>query len=407
MRHLGPLAKAGTYALIGSFTLSLGAVGQVQNGQITGVIADPSGAVVIRASVHVHNLATGYESDVESNSFGIYNVPELIVGPYNIRVLAPGFKTVSATNLVLNAGIILRVDFKLTLGQRTETIEVIDAAIPVNTENSRLSYTIDSTQVADLPLNGRNVYDLIQYQPGATNMRGIIYENGADTVVNGVRQNFNGFLINGIPNTGLSGGPVNRPILDTVQEVQVSTLNNSVEFGSSAGGITNVVSKSGNNKFHGSAWEYIRNDALDASPFFAEPDPDNRTKFPVRLNQFGATVGGPIKKDKLFFFAAYQQERFVTSSPYLVFPESPGFRAATISAFPDSVLLSCTPTSPQLLKALPLPHCGNTSTRYSADFQTSQAIYVRRIPMAGRPHREQCPAGSLHCSALSKPTSTR
>ena len=125
-------------------------------------------------------------------------------------------------------------------------VEVSDAARLVNTENSRLSYTVDSEQIANLPLNGRNVYDLIQYQPGATNVRGIMGENGANTVVNGVRESFNGFLINGMSNTGLSGGPVNTPILDTVQEVQVLTLNNSAEFGSSAGAITNLVTKSGN-----------------------------------------------------------------------------------------------------------------------------------------------------------------
>jgi hypothetical protein len=99
------------------------------------------------------------------------------------------------------------VDCERVLGQRWETVEVADAARLVNTETSRLSYTVDSEQVANLPLNGRNVYDLIQYQPGATNMRGIMGENGANTVVNGVRENFNGFLINGISNTGLSGGP--------------------------------------------------------------------------------------------------------------------------------------------------------------------------------------------------------
>ena len=135
----------------------------------------------------------------------------------------------------------------------------------VNTENSRLSYTVDSAQIANLPLNGRNVYDLIQYQPGATNVRGIMFEHGANTVVNGVRESFNGFLIDGISNKGLSGGPVNQPILDTVEEVQVLTLNNSAEFGSSAGAITNLVTKSGTNQLHGSAWEFLRNDIFDAN----------------------------------------------------------------------------------------------------------------------------------------------
>src|SRR5207244_4503040 len=127
----------------------------------------------------------------------------------------------------------------------------------------------------NLPLNGRNVYDLIQYAPGATNIRGVIFENGANTVVNGVRENFNGFLINGVSNKGLSGGPVNQPIQDTVQEFQLLTLNNSAEFGNSASAITNLVTKSGTNQLHASVWEFLRNDIFDANPFFANHFPDS------------------------------------------------------------------------------------------------------------------------------------
>jgi hypothetical protein len=120
-----------------------------------------------------------------------------------------------------------------------------------------------------------------------------------------------------------------------VLEVQVLTLNNSAEFGSSAGAITNLVSKSGNNQLHGSAWEFIRNEAFDANPFFANhtPDPADRKRLPVRLNQFGATLGGPLKKDKVFFFASYQREKFLTSNPGPAFLESPEFRAATDFSF--------------------------------------------------------------------------
>jgi hypothetical protein len=256
-----------------------------------------------------------------------------------VRVEAHGFKTAEASNLVLNDGTVLRVDFKLLLGERTDVVEVTDADIQVNTETSRLSQTVDSTQIANLPLNGRNVYDLIQYAPGATNVRGVMYELGGNTVVNGVRENFNGFLINGVSNKGLSGGPVNQPIQDTVEEFQLLTLNNSAEFGNSAGAITNLVTKSGTNQFHGSAWEFLRNDVFDANPFFANhfPDPADRKKSPLRLNQFGATLGGRLKKDKLFFFVAYQGDRFLTSNPGQVLAESPEFRAAVISADPSSV----------------------------------------------------------------------
>ena len=242
---------------------------QVQNGEFTGLITDPSGAVVNQARVLIHNLGTGYTLETRSNEVGIYAAKELTVGHYKLTVEAAGFKTAIASSMDLNAGTVVRADFKLQIGERQETIEVTDAAVPINSENARLAQTVDSTQIANLPLNGRNVYDLIQYSPGATTMRGTMFENGANTVVNGVRENFNGFVINGVSNKGLSGGPVNQPIQDTVQEFQLLTLNNSAEFGNSAGAITNLVTKSGTNDLHGNAWEYFRNDALDANPFFA------------------------------------------------------------------------------------------------------------------------------------------
>ena len=336
--HRGLLATFRT-CLILLILSSLVALAQIQNGEITGTVADPSGALVPGATIVLQNLDTHYEIRAQTNADGIYTAKELSVGRYSARVEADGFKTVETTNLALNAGTILRVDFKLFLGQRTEVVEVTDADIQVDTESSRLSQIVDSTQIANLPLNGRNVYDLIQYAPGATNVRGILYESGANTVVNGVREDFNGFLINGVSNKGLSGGPVNQPIQDTVQEFQLLTLNNSAELGNSAGAITNLVTKSGTNQIHGSLWEFLRNDVFDANPFFANhfPDPADRKKSPLRLNQFGGTLGGPLQKDKIFFFAAYQGDRFLTSNPGLVLAESPQFRTATISAFPNSV----------------------------------------------------------------------
>ena len=316
--------------ILALITFALPASSQVQNGEFTGLITDPSGAVVNQARVLIHNLGTGYTLEVHSNEDGVYTGRELIVGQYQISVEMPNFKTTTSGALMLNAGTVVRADFRLEVGAPDQTIEVSDAAVAVNTENARLSQTVDSTMIANLPLNGRNVYDLIQYAPGATNVRGAMFENGANTVVNGVREDFNGFLINGVSNKGLSGGPVNQPIQDTVQEFQLVTLNNSAEFSNSAGAITSLVTKSGTNELHGSAWQYLRNDALDANPFFAnhDPDPANRQKTPLHLNQFGGTVGGPIIKDKLFFFGAYQRDRFLTSSLGPVQVESPQFRVA-------------------------------------------------------------------------------
>jgi len=347
--------------LHGAFILALIAFGlpassQVQNGEFTGLITDPSGAVINQARVLIHNLGTGLTLEVRSNGDGIYMGRELIVGQYQISVEMSGFRTSTSGALILNVGTVVRADFELQVGAADETIEVNESTVAVNTENARLSQTVDSTMIANLPLNGRNVYDLIQYAPGATNVRGVMFENGANTVVNGVRENFNGFLINGVSNKGLSGGPVNQPIQDTVQEFQLVTLNNSAEFSNSAGAITSLVTKSGTNLLHGSAWEYFRNDALDANFFFAnrDPDPANRRKIPLHLNQFGGTVGGPIVKNKLFFFGAYQGDRFLTSSAGPVQVESQQFRSAATAAFPGSVAALLYKNFPPSTRGTPL-----------------------------------------------------
>jgi hypothetical protein len=312
---------------------------QIQNGEIVGLVADPSGAVLVNATVNIRSLETDRDFEVRTNETGFYAAESLAIGRYRLTVVAEGFTTTSSNVLTVAAGSVLRVDFMLTIARPTETVEAKStnpSANPVNTENARLSATFDQTQVEDLPLNGRNVYDLVQYVPGATDARGVIFEEGSQTVVNGVRENFGAFLLNGLPNRSLDGGAINRPILDTIQELQVMTLNNAAEFGNSAGAITSIVTKSGTNQFHGSAWWFVRNDAFDANYFFVRRDPDP-IKPAVRINQFGTTIGGPLRKNRLFFFAAYQGERIVTASPSLVLTESPQLRQAVGTVFPTSV----------------------------------------------------------------------
>ncbi len=283
------------------------------------------------------NLGTGLAVSVATNDSGFYAARELLVGQYRISVEAQGFSTISKTGLTLNAGSIARVDFALQVGTRSESVEVAGGATPVETQTARLYETVGAAQIANLPLNGRNVYDLIQQAPGAVKTLSAIYEGGANATVNGVRVNFNGFLINGVSNKGLiGGGPVTQPIQDTVQEFQLVTLNIAAEFGNSAGSVTNLVTKSGTNSYHGSAWWFVRNDIFDANAFFLNKIGEEKP--PLRFNQFGTVFGGPIIKNKLFFFGAYQGTRFVTSSPPFTRPrESAEFRQAVVSAFPGSV----------------------------------------------------------------------
>ena len=320
---------------------ALATLAQIQNGQFTGTVTDPSGAAIGNAKVIVTNLGTSLSITTTTNSSGLYTVRELPVGTYRISVEATGFKGFTNNNIVLNAGVTERVDFAMQMGQAHEMVEVTGETTAVNTEDSKLANTVSSTQVANLPLNGRNIYDLMLLSPGAVNNgvggdKGKTSEQGPTTIVNGTRQNFNGFLINGVSNKDLSGGPNNTPVEDSIQEFQQLTLNMSAQYGNSAGSVTNLITKAGTNSWHGSAWEYFRNDKLDANNFFLNHNGVARP--PLRFNQFGATFGGPIMKDKLFFFASYQGDRFTTVQPPTpVQQESPEWRAAIAAFAPDSV----------------------------------------------------------------------
>src|ERR1035437_11031483 len=310
--------------------LTFSAFAQVQNGQFTGTVLDPTGAAVAGAKVTVTNPAIGITVSTTSNSSGNYSVKELPVGSYKLTAEAAGFKTYSDNNVVLNAGVIAHVDFKLQIGKASEVVEVTGAAAEVNTEDSKLATTVSSTQINNLPLNGRNVFDLMQMSAGAVNVNGVDFENGHGTVVNGLREDFNGFLINGVSNKGLSGGAVNVPIEDSVEEFQQLQLNMSAQDGKSAGGTVNLVTKGGTNAWHGSGWEYIRNNWLGANDFFLNQAGVLRRG--LHFNQFGLTVGGPIIKDKLFFFLSLQGDRYNTiAPPGTILQESKGWRDAVIN----------------------------------------------------------------------------
>src|SRR5712664_1036562 len=318
-------------AVFAVLALTFSAFAQVQNGQFTGTVTDPTGAAIANAKVTVTNPATDLNLTTTTNSSGNYTVKEVPIGTYKLTVEAAGFKTVSNNDVQANAGTIAHVDFKLQIGKASEVIEVTGAAATINTEDSKLASTVSSTQINNLPLNGRNVFDLMQMSTGAVNVTGVDFENGHSTVVNGVREDFNGFLINGVSNKGLSGGAINTPIQDSVEEFQQLQLNMSAQYGNSAGGSVNLVTKSGTNAWHGSAWEYLRNNALDANDFFLNQQGTKQP--PLHFNQFGATLGGPIVRDKLFFFLSLQGDRFKSSgTPITSTQETQAWRDAVVQA---------------------------------------------------------------------------
>ncbi len=327
-----------------SFLLVFGvaAFGQATT-DITGTISDPSGAVIPGAKVTMRSDATRVAYTTTTNSAGVYRIVNLNPGSYTLKVEAKGFRTMEQTGVELTAGIVSRTDLALQLGQEVQTVTVEAGAQMVSTEEAKLQNTVRSEQIQNLALNGRNVFDLIKLAPGAVNVAGVMMENGAGTVVNGLRENFNGFLLDGVSNKGLSGGFVTEPNQDIVAEFTVNTLSVSAQFGSSAGSITNMVTKSGSNDFHGDIYEYLRNDKLDATDFFTNGACDLTThpkgcKTALRFNQFGGSGGGPIKRDRTFFYVSYQGDRTVAANqPLPVNIESAQWRSAVQAALPGSV----------------------------------------------------------------------
>ena len=331
----GALISRIAVALLFFAIAAVSANAQLQNGIFTGTVTDPSGAAVANAEVSITNLGTNETVTLKTNTEGLYRAAELPVGTYKFTVAAPGFKKAVKAGIYIGAGVIERVDFKLELGQQTETVMVEAGAVQVQTEDSRIYDTVSQAQIANLPLNGRNVFDLITLAPGAVDATGVSFENGHGTVVNGLRPNFNGFLVNGSSDKGLSGGVVTTPNADIVQEFQELTLNMSAQYGNSAAAIVNVVTKSGTNSLHGTAYGFWRDDKLDANDTFLNKDGTARPE--LRYGQFGATLTGPIWKNHIFFTASYQGDRYLTSAvPISILTESPEWRAAVASAFPNS-----------------------------------------------------------------------
>jgi Carboxypeptidase regulatory-like domain/TonB-dependent Receptor Plug Domain/TonB dependent receptor len=285
---------------------------QVSSGTITGTVTDSSGAAVSGALVTVTQVAQNFSRTLMTNSYGLYEVKFLPVGGYRVTAEHAGFKKSIQQGLDLTVGQVMRVDFALSVGTATETVTVTaDATQAVETETSEVGQVINGRQVEDLPLNGRNFTDLIPLNAGVgTGAQG--QSNGGFNF-NGSRTDQNMFLIDGMDNVDLNNNLLLNPALDSIQEFQVLSGTYSAEYGNSAGGIVTVKLKSGTNQFHGSLFEFVRNDVFDANGFFNNQLPptsgDKAPRQPLSRNQFGGSLGGPIRKNKLFFFGDYQGYR--------------------------------------------------------------------------------------------------
>jgi len=295
--------------------LSTVAYGQANSGTITGTVTDAQEAVIPGVAVVITQVEQGLTRNFPTNERGIFLAKFLPVGPYTISVEHSGFKKQIRTDLILTVGQTMRVDFKLEVGGESQTVEVkADASQALKLETSEISQTINHKQVVDLPLNGRNFDDLIPLNAGVTN--GMQRASNTGYNLNGSRTDQNMFLIEGIDNVDIDSNLIIRPPLDSIEEFQIQTGTFSAEYGRTAGGVVMLQLKSGNNSIHGSAFEFLRNEKLDANGFFKNqlppnPGEDKAPRAPLKRNQFGGTIGGPLKKNKTFFFADYQGFREV------------------------------------------------------------------------------------------------
>jgi hypothetical protein len=304
--------------------LQAGVWAQETTGTITGFVKDATGAVVPDVEVVVRNMNTGVERRVKSQADGEYTVTLLPIGIYQVTVETAGFKKYSAEGIKLSVNDRLRVDIALQVGAITETITVVGEAPVVQTESAEVGTVITGTLVKEMPLNGRSLYQLVALQPGVSaggaivsGRVGVGLDNLASINVNGARAAQNNWLIDGGDNvdTGSNLAVINYVSVDAVSEFKILRGNYSAEFGRNGGGQINVVTKSGTNSFHGGAFEFWRNNILDARNFFSTLDRDGDRKADpaiLRYNNFGWNIGGPVKKDKLFFFFNQEVRRVRT-----------------------------------------------------------------------------------------------
>ncbi|HLN01637.1 MAG TPA: TonB-dependent receptor [Bryobacteraceae bacterium] len=321
-------------------------------GAIVGTVADPSGAIIPGAKVTATNVATTVSQSTVTTGAGSYTIPNLVVGTYNISVEGQGFKPGNATGITLDVSQTRVIDFKLTVVGVESTVEV-DATPPlINTTDATIAGLVSEEQVQTLPLNGRNISGLVMMQPGMAQDTGGMGWMGPQWIANGNRGET---LIGTLDNSDISDAEMGTLQftnfnLDAIAEFKILQNNYSAQYGQGAGTITEMVSKTGTNGFHGSAFEFLRNNDIDARNFFATSVP------PFKRNEFGATFGGPIKKDKTFFFVEYAGLRQRLGEPDIVAVPTAAERQglATINGFTYQVPMN--PVAQQILGKYPQPN---------------------------------------------------
>ena len=402
-------------------------------GSISGTVLDPSGAVVPGVMLTAANPATGIENKAMTDGKGFYSFPSLPVGRYDIRLMASGFHDQERKGLMIDANSALQVDLTMTMAEKQQEVTVAESAAEVQLETvtTQMGDVVTSNKMEAVALNGRSFTDLLALQPGivpmSTQTPDSIVMAGASVAIapsgglnpgnqsiSGQREDANGFVVNGGDVKELmNGGTSIVPNLDSIAEFRVLTNNFDAEYGNYSGGIVNVVTKSGDNKVHGSAFEFLRNTDLDARNFFSP----ERSFY--RQNQFGGTVGGPIRKNKIFYFGDYQGTRSnqgldtgliavptlaartgdlsgiassltgTVSGPYIAnllaqklgYPVAanepyytPGCNVPAACVFPNAIIPQRAWSAPaqNLLQYIPLPNAGNANFSTGANGETTR-----------------------------------
>jgi hypothetical protein len=358
---------------------------QMNVAEISGIVTDPAGDVVSGAAIIATNAATGLKFNALTNDSGRYLLTQLSPGLYSMSVEATGFKEIARENVILHAGEELALPFSLTLGERTDIVVVSEGPGGLQTESGQIKDVIENQQVVDLPVKDREFLELALLGPGVVNPPGgtrgdSLQQTGKLINILGQRTGHNLFLVDGVSVTDeYFNNVVLNPSPDATQEFSISKTDYDAEFGGKSGGVINIITRSGTNSFHGSVYEFLRNNVFDARNFFAPPNQQT----PFRENQFGAAVGGPLARNRTFFFVNYDGQRIVDSVSQLFSVPTPAQRSGMFStpivnpangaSFPNSTInVPLDPAAIALLARVPLPNLpGAANNLLAIDRQTN------------------------------------
>jgi hypothetical protein len=364
---------------VGAFLLLAGVVflsatsvlAQMNTAEISGQVKDPSGAVVPNATVVATEGGRQLKYTAVSNASGEFLLSQLPVGDYRLTVNATGFKQAVQSGIAVHAGDQLRQTFSLELGDENQTVTVTGESGLLQTESAAIKDTIEQQQVINLPLKGRTFIDLVGLTPGVTNppagTRGsALQQTGQVFGILGQRSGHNLYLVDGVASTDEAfNNSVVSPSVDAIQEVSINQTSYDAEFGGKSGGVINVITKSGTSRFHGSAFEFLRNTIFDAKNFFVAP---TAVKPPFKENQFGASLGGPMQRDKTFFFIDYEGVRTRKSQTQLFTVPTDAERTGTypVSGGTTVTVPVIDPVAAALIAKIPHANLAGTTNNLNA-----------------------------------------